>query len=300
MRILVTGASGFIGFDLVNRLVKNNDYTVFATDRTKFTDTNFDNNVNYIQCELKDIDSVQQLPSVDCVIHLAAFNGTKFFYEKPFDVIKDNIVSTINLLDKYIDDNIQFIYSGTPEATAGATELGQPLPTTEESPLVVTDPTNLRWSYAGSKALGEQAVISSGLDWKIIRYNNVYGPRQKDHFIPEFINRLENGKAELFGHANTRTFLHINDAVDATIAVLQSDTCKKEIVNIGGPIETTIKEVAEKICTVMNIDASNMTLHDAPEGSAMRRWPSIDKIKKLTGWYPKISLEEGLRSLFYK
>ena len=85
MKILVTGASGFIGFDLVNRLVKNNDYTVFATDRTKFTDTNFDNNVNYIQCELKDIDSVQQLPSVDCVIHLAAFNGTKFFYEKPFE-----------------------------------------------------------------------------------------------------------------------------------------------------------------------------------------------------------------------
>ena len=273
MKIIVTGGLGHIGSYLIRKLPE-----VFRSSEIIIIDNLMTNRF----C------SLFNLPEI----------GNYSFYQ--MDVIKDNIVSTINLLDKYIDDNIQFIYSGTPEATAGATELGQPLPTTEESPLVVTDPTNLRWSYAGSKALGEQAVISSGLNWKIIRYNNVYGPRQKDHFIPEFINRLENGKAELFGHANTRTFLHINDAVDATIAVLQSDTCKKEIVNIGGPIETTIKEVAEKICTVMNIDASDMTLHDAPEGSAMRRWPSIDKIKKLTGWYPKISLEEGLRSLFYK
>ena len=293
MIYLVTGATGFIGHDLVQHLAKDKENFVYATDRKATYNLNLDN-VEYQHCELKDTLQVSQLPKVDCVIHLAAYNGTKFFYSKSYEVIKDNIVSTINLVDRYINSRPQFVYAGTPESTAGATELGEPLPTTEQSPLVVLDPTNPRWSYAGSKALGEQVVINSGLDWKVIRYNNVYGPRQKDHFIPEFVERVKKGQVELYGHTNTRTFLHINDACEGTLAVINSNKCSKQILNIGGDTETTIKEVAETLLKLMDID-KQIELHDAPKGSATRRWPSIDKIKMLTGWQPKIKLEQGLK-----
>jgi len=293
MNYLVTGATGFIGYDLVKYLAKDKNNFVFATDRT--VEFNFGlQNVKYQYCELKDTILVSQLPKVDCVVHLAAFNGTKFFYTDSYAVIKDNVIGTINLIDRYRNSKPQFVYAGTPESTAGATELGQTLPTNEDSPLVVMDPTNPRWSYAGSKALGEQAVIHSGLDWKIIRYNNVYGPRQKDHFIPEFVARVKKGIVELHGHSNTRTFLHIKDACEGTIAVLNSGKCNNQIINIGGNRETTIKEVAEIILRLMKVD-KKIDLNDAPMGSATRRWPAIDKIKILTGWEPKINLEEGLK-----
>ena len=293
MIYLVTGATGFIGHDLVQHLAKDKDNFIYATDRKATYNFNL-NNVQYQHCELKDTLQVSQLPKVDCVIHLAAYNGTKFFYSRSYEVIKDNIVSTINLVDRYINSKPQFVYAGTPESTAGATALGESLPTTEQSPLVVLDPTNPRWSYAGSKALGEQVVINSGLDWKVIRYNNVYGPRQKDHFIPEFVERVRKGKVELYGHTNTRTFLHIQDACEGTVAVINSNKCRKQILNIGGDTEITIKKVAEILLRLMNVD-KQIELHDAPKGSATRRWPSIDKIQMLTGWQPKIELEQGLK-----
>jgi len=293
MIYLVTGVNGFIGYDLVKHLAKDQNNFIYATDRKDGLDFELPN-VKYLHCELRNQLQVSQLPKVDCVVHLAAYNGTKFFYTDSYEVIKDNIVGTINLVDRYRNSRPKFVYAGTPESTTGATELGQDLPTTEDSPLVVLDPTNPRWSYAGSKALGEQVVINSGLDWTVIRYNNVYGPRQKDHFIPEFVDRAKQGDVSLFGHANTRTFLHIDDAVEATKAVLESTQCSKQILNVGGDKETTIKEVAEILLQLMNIDKP-IKLNEAPQGSATRRWPSIEKIKQLTGWQPRIELQQGLK-----
>ena len=88
--------------------------------------------------------------------------------------------------------------------------------------------------------------------------------------------------------------MHIDDACEGTLAVINSNKCSKQILNIGGDTETTIKEVAETLLKLMDID-KKIELHDAPKGSATRRWPSIDKIKMLTGWQPKIKLEQGLK-----
>ena len=99
MKYLVTGADGFIGRHLVEYLARNKEDTIIATDRT--TKVYFEGtNIQYQACELKDKEQVDKLEDVDKVIHLAAYNGTKFFYEKPFEVIKDNIIPTLNLLDR--------------------------------------------------------------------------------------------------------------------------------------------------------------------------------------------------------
>lgn len=292
MKYLVTGSSGFIGYHLTKKLAENKNDTVFALDKK---DAKFDEaNVQKIITDLKN--PQKNLPVVDFVVHLAAFNGTKWFYEKPLEVIKDNIIPTINLIEFYKNYPIKrFVYAGSPESTVVATEqFGYKIPTDEKCPVGVSNVLNKRWSYANSKALGEQAVIASNLKFTIIRYNNIYGPRQVDHFISEFYSRVKKGKYELFGYDNTRTFLYIDDAINATILLLNNKKAENEIFNVGGKEELTIKSVAETILDLMDIK-SDIKLLQAPEGSTKRRCPDINKLIKITGFKQKISLKDGLK-----
>lgn len=298
MKYLITGTSGFIGSHLVQRLASNPENYIYCLDKDP---------LNIVMPHLMSLDNVEEiihnlrfpvplLPDVDYVIHLAAFNGTKHFYSKAYDVIKDNILTTINLIDCYRNRDIKrFIYSGTPESTVVSTEyFDYGLPTDENAPVGVIDVKNKRWSYANSKALGEQAVIASDLPYTIIRYNNVYGPRQIDHFISEFYDRVVSKEYSLYGHENTRTFIYINDAIDATELLINNQGAINDIFNIGGEKETTILEVAKTILKLMNKEDVELELHPAPIGSTMRRWPDISKLKNLTGFEQKVSLEEGL------
>jgi len=289
MKILITGAKGFIGSHLCDRLkksayVKNQNgsvqhYEIIEWDR--------------IDGDLK---HPQSFPEVDVVIHLAAYNSTKEFYTKGFDVIKDNILSTINLLDHYKkqENPPLFIYTGTPESYAGATDFfDYKLPTDEKCPLVVPDVKNIRWSYAGSKALGEQAVIASGLPYQIIVPNNIYGPRQINHFVDEFIARAKSGDVELYGWDNTRSWLYIQDFTEAMERLIHSEAAVGEKINIGSNDEVEVIKLAEIIIEKMGIDKP-IIKHNAPEGSVKRRMPDITKLQTLTKWKPTTGLEEGL------
>lgn len=292
MKYLVTGTAGFIGSHLVEHLAKDPTNKIFAIDKKEF-DFKLDN-VEEIVDDLKN--PFHKLPEVDVVIHLAAFNGTKHFYTKSLDVIRDNILPTLNLIEFYKGlPPKRFVYAGTPESTVVSTEyFDYPLPTDEKAPIGVIDVQNKRWSYANSKALGEQAVIASDLPYTIIRYNNVYGPRQVDHFVSEFYERVLQGDYTLYGWKNTRTFIYIDDAIKATQMLLDTDKSFNEIYNLGGEKETTIKEVGETILDLAGI-ISELNLEDAPEGSTMRRWPDTTKLKAHTGFKQSVDLKEGLR-----
>ena len=287
--ILVTGSSGFIGTHVANYL-HTHGYTVIGIDRNLPTEpTNF----QFIHHDLTT--SCNNLPDVDIVIHLAAFNGTKYFYSQPLDVIKQNIVPTINLLEHYQGKIKRFIYAGSPESTAGATDFfNYPIPTDEKCPLVVIDPTNLRWSYAGSKSLSEQATIASGIPYTIIRYNNIFGPGQVDHFISEFYNRIQQGIYELYGWKNTRTFMYISDAVEATAKLINEPLAENQIVNVGGTQEVSIIEVAKFMLDSLGIVDQHIVCKDAAVGSASRRCPDVSKLKALINFEAKVSWQEGM------
>jgi len=281
MKILITGANGFIGSHLKDRLEKSEQYEIIAWDR-----------------EQGDLKLPQNFPEVDVVIHLAAYNSTKDFYTKGFEVIKDNILTTMNLLEHYMkqENKPLFMYTGTPESYAGATDFfNYKLPTDEACPLVVPDVKNIRWSYANSKALGEQAVIASGLPYQIIVPNNIYGPRQKNHFVDEFIARAKTGDIALYGWKNTRSWLYVEDFTEAMERLINSKQAVNEKINIGSNDEVEVLKLAEIIIKNMGIDKP-IEKHDAPEGSVARRLPDITKVKSLTQWEPKTSLEEGLKT----
>ena len=296
-KILITGTSGFIGNHLAKKLSKDKKNKIFAVDKRK---SNFGKikNIFQLNIDLK-IQNFKFPKNIDIVIHLAAYNGTKFFYQKPLEVINDNIITTLNLINYFKKKKLKkFIYAGSPESIAGATEkFKYKIPTNEKCPFVVTDPYNKRWSYGNSKALGEQAVIASGIPFIILRYFNVYGPGQKDHFVSEFFNRIKKKQYKIYGSNNTRAFIYIDDAIKATELLINNKKAIDEIFNIGGDHEIKIKDFAKIIMKLLN-KKNKIRYFPSPKGSALRRCPDIKKLKKITNFKHETKLIDGLKKTF--
>lgn len=284
---MLTGSSGFIGTHLKISLEKQG-YQIISADRRSGTD-------------LTNKLIVDFLPDVDIVLHFAAFNGTKHFYNRPMDVIRDSVLSTQYLLDRYAGKVERFVFTGTCESYAGAVDqFDWKVPTDETVPLVVSDVTNPRWSYGGSKLLNELQVFAAfhqfNQEFTIIRYHNVYGPGQVDHIIPDFIERARKNDLVLYGWKNTRSFMYIDDAVDVTTNIIFNSNCANEILNVGNDDEISIKDLALIILDEMKI-SGKLILKEAPKGSITRRCPDLFKLKKLTGFVSKTSLRDGIRKI---
>jgi nucleoside-diphosphate-sugar epimerase len=284
-KILVTGSSGFIGQHLVKAL-EAEGHKVYSADRLTGS------NLNDPRC-------VAFLPDVDIVVHLAAHNGTKHFYERPLDVIRDAVLPTQYLIDRYAGQVERFVFTGTCESYAGMVDhYDYPVPTDERVPLIVTDVTNPRWSYGGSKIVNELQIVAAkeqlGQEYAIIRYHNVYGPGQQDHFIPEFYERAKTGDLTLNGWENTRSFMYVSDAIEATMRVIFDPAFANEIVNIGVDDEISIKELATIILCEAGIEGE-LVLNDAPPGSVKRRCGDVTKFNQLTDFTAQVGLTTGIR-----
>jgi nucleoside-diphosphate-sugar epimerase len=167
-----------------------------------------------------------------------------------------------------------------------------PVPTDENVPVMFEDITNPRWSYSIPKALGENLVANSGLPWLIIRYFNVYGPRQVDHFISEFVERVKRGEYYIKGD-DIRSFCYIDDAIAMTHNLIKNHS--GHIVNVGRQEEIKISTVAKVIMKLMDVDPNRLEIMDAPKGSAKRRCPNTTLVKQLTGFNNYTPLEIGLK-----
>jgi nucleoside-diphosphate-sugar epimerase len=320
-KVLITGGAGFIGFHLAGHLLEQTEARVVLADNlsrgrmdrdlTRLLDQ-FPDRVQLHEADLTDRAAYDDLDQdFDQVFHLAAVNGTKWFYQMPQTVLRTNILSLFWVLDwlQSTDQKPTFCFTSSNEAYAGALEAfgALPLPTPETVPLVVSDPFNPRWSYAGSKLIGEQIVIHTcdALDIPavIVRPHNFYGPRAGfDHVIPELCQRVARREDPfvLFGAEQTRTFCYIDDAVSA-IASLVNHTVPgtgASVYNVGGTEEVTMAELAEKVFRTAGWQPRSIEQRSAPTGSVSRRKPDITKIRNAIGWTPRVSLDEGLRSTF--
>lgn len=286
-KILITGSEGFIGKSLVKKLESTNNQIIKADKKNGI--------------DLCEVDQVNVLPDVDIIYHLAAFNGTKWFYDKPYDVVLDNTLPTINLLNRYAKSIELFIFAGTCESYAGVNQIRDDfIPTDENVPLVIDDVTNPRWSYGGSKIGNEVSVIAAhkqfGMNYQILRFHNIYGPDQVDHFFPEFIHRARKGNLVLKGYSNTRSFLHIDDSIDYVYELLLNKKSYNQIIHIGSDNEVRIEDVAKVILKILGIEGE-IIKEEAPHGSVLRRVPNINKLLTYTKKRKLISLEEGIRKM---
>jgi len=306
---LVTGAAGFIGNHLAQKLAREG-HSVIAVDsllhpnaKTQIDILSGMSRVNVLNMDLCHADSVSSLPKVDGVFHLAALNGTQNFYSHPWKTLWNSTVPTVMLLNHYAKlDPDFFFYAGSSEAYASSiSDFGYMVPTPEEVPLGISDPKEPRWSYGASKLHGEIACFAAQAEFDLPvvvgRFHNAYGPRMGiKHVIPDFINRGKSGVYELYGASNTRSFIFIDDAVDAILAV--SDKARGEIVNIGSPHEVSMRELAKIIMKEAGWEGE-VVEYESPPGSVMRRAPGTQKLRSFVDVDAFVDLEEGIRRTVY-
>ena len=278
MRIVLTGHKGFIGQHYLEHIKNGNE--VFTYDLADGQD-------------LKDKSVVDQMPDCDVVVHMAATNGTRLFYETPTEVTMNNTLPTIHIVNRYKDTPTKIVFTSTCEIFNGAIDKGlYAVPTDEDVPVMFDDISNPRWSYSIPKALGENLISNLSTHWLIMRYFNIYGPGQKDHFISEFVDRAKQGEYYIKGN-DTRSFCYIDDAVVMTHDLVTN--VSDRTVNVGKQEESSIEDVAKCIMDVMGIDPTLLEIRQGPIGSAKRRCPDTKQLRALTNFENYTSLRDGMK-----
>ncbi|OGG80030.1 hypothetical protein A3A39_02985 [Candidatus Kaiserbacteria bacterium RIFCSPLOWO2_01_FULL_54_13] len=312
MNILITGGAGFVGYHLARRLAsQKHDLTLvdnFALGKADdaFNDLCKEPNVTFTKADLTDVRSWENLGTFDHVYHLAAINSTRLFYEIPHEILRTALLINLNAVEWFRVHNPQgkILFTSSNEAYSGALEaFGKlPLPTPEGVPLVIADPHNPRWSYAGTKLIGELLFIhyakAYNFRMSIVRPHNFYGPRGGHHVIPDVLERIQKrtDPFPVFGADETRSFCYVSDAVEAIQAVMESDKTDGETYHIGSNTETKISDLIDEMFRLAGWHPKSLDIKPAPEGSVKRRLADVAKIKRDTGWEAKTSLPDGLKS----
>ncbi len=278
MKIVLTGHKGFIGQHYLEYIKDRHDVTTYDLLDGQ---------------DLKVKSVVDAMPDCDVVVHMAATNGTRLFYETPTEVTMNNTLPTMHIVDRYKDTPTKIVFTSTCEIFNGAIDKGlYSVPTDEQVPVMFDDITNARWSYSIPKALGENLISNLSTHWLILRYFNIYGPAQKDHFISEFVERVKNGEYYIKGN-DTRSFCYVDDAVSMTDELVMN--VNDRIVNVGKQEESSIEDVAKCILDVMGVDPTLLRIEEGPIGSAKRRCPDTKQLKSLTKFEKYTTLQDGIR-----
>lgn len=315
-KVLITGAAGFLGWHLARLHAARGDRLTLVDNLARGeTDHEWKQllaggDVRFYAADLTSPQAWSRLDSGhDYVYHLAAVNGTETFYQRPHDVLRVNLLTTIHALDWFRGNPAggKLLFTSSNETYAGALEaFGRlPIPTPENVPLVVADVTNPRWSYAGSKLAGEQLCLhyawAYDLRVAVVRPHNVYGPRAGyEHVIPQLIQRILTrvDPFPVYGASDTRSFCYVEDAVLGLHAVMESPRTDGDILHIGAATETVIADLTEELFTVAGWRPRMIRHEPAPAGSVKRRQPDVTRIHETVGWRACTSLATGLRRTF--
>ena len=303
-KFFVTGGSGFIGSNLVKKLLSKGHYVKVFDDfsRGKKRKINFtEKKFQFVNGDIRDEKKViKESKGFDFFIHLAAINGTKFFYEKPQDVLDVSIKGILAVMEACKKNKIKkIIFSSSSEVYQNPPMI----PTKEGVPLIIPDVFNPRYSYGAGKIISEMVLLNYYRDFfkKIIifRPHNVYGPDMGwEHVIPEMILRSEkikiNDKTFLIkgDGKQTRSFIFIEDFTDILYKVITKGK-HRNIYHIGNNDEIKIMTLAKKIIKYQKKNVQIICSQE-PYGETPRRCPNIEKIEGL-GYKQKYSIDDGLR-----
>jgi nucleoside-diphosphate-sugar epimerase len=308
-KILVTGGAGFIGSHLCDFLV-DKGYEVICVDNLitgskKNIEHLIDNpNFKFIDADVSRTLAIDHLPFTH-IFHLASPASPKGYQENPEETLLANSMGTLNLLNLAKDKKAKFLMASTSEIYGDPLEHPQ-----KESYWGNVNSFGPRACYDESKRFAEAATYvflnKYGIDARIIRIFNTYGPRmQKDdgRVVSNFINQaIKDEPLTIYGDGSqTRSFCYVSDMVTGIFKAMFSDNTKGEIFNLGNPSEFTMLEFAEKIKKLTN-SKSELVYKDFPEDDPKQRKPDITKAKEVLDWEPKVSVDEGLQKTieYYK
>jgi len=303
--VLVFGGSGFIGRNLCNLLA--DDYHVISADNNEraYKQIDLDERVERVNCDIVDINSVTKVvEKADIILNLAYINGTQNFYTIPGRILEIASFGQLNIdfalrnLDKKIE---KFVYCSSAETYQNSPII----PTPEDTPLVVPDPHNPRFSYGGGKIFGELTTINmfpNALKKSIFRPHNIYGPNMsEEHVIPQLLKNIyekmiadpskDTIDLQIQGTGEeTRSFCYVSDCVSGIKKLVDNDL--EGTYHIGNDHEITINELigimGEYLGKKINIIPGELL-----PGSVKRRVPNINKMRS-NGYSPAVDIVEGV------
>jgi len=299
LHIVVSGAAGFIGSHMCDRLLAEG-HTVVALDNLL---TGAQKNIAHLAAHARfrfiRHDVTQPAPvegPVDAVLHMASPASPKDYLEHPIETLDVGSLGTRQMLELARAHNATFLLTSTSES------YGDPL----VHPQVETywgnvNPVGPRSCYDESKRFAEALTMAfqrtHGVRTNIARIFNTYGPRMKlddGRVVPAFMDQALRGEPmTIFGDGSqTRSFCFVSDLVDGLYRLMQSD--ERYPVNLGNPRELTIQQFAEEIRRLTGTK-SPLVYRPLPTDDPKQRQPDISKARRILGWEPRVGLEDGLK-----
>lgn len=299
MEHLVSGAAGFIGSHLCDRLLADGHSVLGLDNLITGSRRNLAHLTSRSRFRFIEQDVTQPLELAgrfDHVWHLASLASPKEYLAHPIETLESGSTGTRNMLEIARRDGARFLVTSTSEC------YGDPL----EHPQVETywghvNPVGPRSCYDESKRYAEAMTMAyhryHGVRTNIARIFNTYGPRMalKDgRVVPAFLDQALQGQPlTIFGDGTqTRSFCYVSDMVEGLVRLASSE--ERYPVNLGNPVELTILEFAERIRRLMTVELP-IVFEPLPQDDPQKRRPDITKAQRILGWEPKVALDEGLR-----
>lgn len=302
MKVLVTGAAGFIGSRLVQRLVESGaQVSVFIryTSRPEFGNLTFlppevFHQIEIIRGDLEDHAAVDKaINDVDFVFHMGALISIPYSYVHPVETIRTNVLGTLNVLEACRQRKVKLIHTSTSEVYGSALRV----PIDEDHPLQAQSPYSA--SKIGADKLVESYYRSFDVQSVTVRPFNTYGPGQSNRaVIPTIITQaLTSRQIHLGNLATRRDFTYLDDTVEGFIKAASVGKWDGQVYNLGTGYEVTIGDVAQKIFDYLQIQPEIIIDQERmrPEKSEVLRLVSDNtKARQELGWEPRVNLGEGL------
>lgn len=300
--VLVTGADGFIGSHLTERLVKEGANVKALSQYNSFNnwgwleDVDCKNDIEVLCGDVRDSNYMREITKgVDIIFHLAALIAIPYSYVAPDSYVDTNIKGTLNVCQAARDNNVsKTIITSTSEVYGTA----QYVPIDEKHPKQPQSPYSA--TKIGADAIAKSFYNAFGLPITIARPFNTYGPRQSARaIIPTIITQIASGKKEIkLGDLTpTRDFNYVKDTCSGFIALAKCDKSNGEDINIGSNYEISMGDTLNLIKEIMNSDVKFVVDEQRlrPKNSEVNRlWCDNTKIKELTGFKPEYDIRRGL------
>ena len=308
MKILITGGAGFIGSHLAEYLLSKGQSVVVLDDFSGSSEGNLkqfskSKQLTIVKGSILDQKIVKKLmKDVTHCYHLAASLGVEKISNDPINSLEINLKGSQIVLNEAVDKDLRTLVASSSEIYGKNPNI----PLAEDSDRVLGSPEVARWSYSEAKAMDELHAFElykhKSLPVTIARFFNTVGPRQSGSYgmvLPRFVKAaVSDQPLTVFGDGTqSRTFCSVTDVVDALVLLMDSKESIGQAFNIGSTNEITITELAQRVIKLTNSKSEIVYKKHAEVfgdnfEEPQRRVPDISKIKKVTGWQPKRSLDE--------